>query len=81
MGHRPISSKLHCVDVVTNMSLPGCVNGRSPDLPANPAKWSVEQVVRYVRSTDCINYANIFLDEVNIPTISYAVIQFRFFVV
>lgn len=63
MGHRPISSKPFCVDVVTNTSLPGCVNGRSPDLPSNPATWSVEQVVRYVRSTDCINYANIFLEQ------------------
>ena len=64
MGYRPIRSKPFCVDVGTNTSLPGCVNGRSPDLPANPVTWSVEQVVRYVRSTDCINYANIFLDQV-----------------
>jgi len=63
MGHRPIRPKPFCVDVGTNTSLPGCVNGRSPDLPANPVTWSVEQVVRYVRSTDCINYANIFLDQ------------------
>lgn len=63
-GHRSTHPKPLCVDVGTNTSLPGCVNGRSPDLPANPVTWSVEQVVRYVRSTDCINYANIFLDQV-----------------
>lgn len=62
-GHRSMRPKPSCVDVGTNTSLPGCVNGRSPDLPANPVTWSVEQVVRYVRSTDCINYANIFLDQ------------------
>lgn len=62
-GQRSIRPKPFCVDVGTNTSLPGCVNGRSPDLPANPVTWSVEQVVRYVRSTDCINYANIFLDQ------------------
>ena len=65
-GHRSMRPKPSCVDVGTNTSLPGCVNGRSPDLPANPVTWSVEQVVRYVRSTDCINYANIFLDQVNL---------------
>lgn len=79
MGHRPIRPKPFCVDVGTNTSLPGCVNGRSPDLPANPVTWSVDQVVRYVRSTDCINYANIFLDQVNILTTSRSVIQFRIF--
>lgn len=65
LGNRPIRPKPFCVDVGTNTSLPGCVNGRSPDLPANPSTWSVEQVVRYVRSTDCLHYANIFLDQVN----------------
>lgn len=63
LGNRPIRPKPFCVDVGTNTSLPGCVNGRSPDLPANPSTWSVEQVVRYVRSTDCLHYANIFLDQ------------------
>lgn len=62
-GHRSSCPKPLCVDVGTNTSLPGCVNGRSPDLPANPVTWSVEQVVKYVRSTDCINYANIFSDQ------------------
>jgi len=62
-GHCSTRPKPACVDVGTNTSLPGCVNGRSPDLPANPVTWSVEQVVRYVRSTDCMNYANIFLDQ------------------
>lgn len=64
-GHCSTRPKPACVDVGTNTSLPGCVNGRSPDLPANPVTWSVEQVVRYVRSTDCMNYANIFLDQVS----------------
>ncbi|XP_048575342.1 uncharacterized protein LOC116616629 isoform X2 [Nematostella vectensis] len=46
-----------------NTSLPGCLNQRSPDLPTNPVVWSVDQVVAYIRSTDCAQYAAVFQEE------------------
>lgn len=33
-------------------------------LDSNPLKWSVADVVRFIRSTDCAPLARIFLDQV-----------------
>jgi len=65
----PQLKKRKMVDVGVNTSLPGCVSGRSPDLPSNPVTWSVEQVLQYIRSTDCSHYAAIFREEVIIPNV------------
>lgn len=60
----PSFKRRRLVDVGVNTSLPGCLNGRSPDLPSNPITWSVEEVIQYVRSTDCGHYAVMFKEEV-----------------
>ena len=73
-ARRSTQTRPPSVDVGTNTSLPGCMNGRSPDLPANPVTWSVKQVVQYVRSTDCGNYAGIFFDQVSSLRLSHVLI-------
>ena len=63
----PLKARLYrpsLAEAGTNTSLPGILNGKSLDLPANPATWTVDQVVQYVRATDCANYSNIFLEQV-----------------
>lgn len=40
-------------------------------LDSNPLKWSVADVVRFIRSTDCAPLARIFLDQVITETFLY----------
>lgn len=39
-------------------------------LDSNPLKWSVADVVRFIRSTDCAPLARIFLDQVIMTSIA-----------
>lgn len=40
-------------------------------LDSNPLKWSVADVVRFIRSTDCAPLARIFLDQVTAGTFRF----------